>query len=461
MGGTSGRVLKIIVLFVIFASFLQIGGATEAFMEIPKALFGRFRGGPAKIAVVASALFGTFSGSATANVVGTGVFTIPMMKKTGYKPAMAGAVEALASTGGQFMPPVMGAGAFVMAELLQISYWDVCIAATLPALLYYLSLFMIVDIEAARTGLKGIPREQLPNVWKAFIQYWPTLIPLVCLIYFMAVAGVSITRASLYAIIAMVVVSWFRKDTRMGFKKIYLALENGMRMMIMITIVCACAGIIIGSLYLTGIGLSISTVLVKLSHGILIILLLMTALVTILLGMGMPTTAVYLFSVFIIAPAMAELGTPMLAAHLFLFIYGALGAITPPVCIASYAAAAIAQEDPMKVGWTAFRFGIIGFIVPFFFVLNPVLIMRGALGEIILGTITAVIGVCALAIMLQGYFLQLTKKLERVCFGLGGLLLLKPGLTTDLIGGILVAAGMISQIISRRKEKKLASEFCG
>lgn len=453
-GGVFGIALDVattvVIMFLLFSSFLRESGAEFFFIDLPYALLGWMRGGPAKLAIVASGLFGMLSGSGPANVVATGTFTIPLMKRTGYKPEMAGAIEAMSSTGGQFMPPVMGAAAFIMAEFLNQSYWSICVAAFIPATLYYISLFAVVDLEAAKTGLKGVPRKDLPSISKTLKSGWFLLAPLVALVLLL-VARWQPMKACFVAILLTVVVSQFSKRTRMGPRKIFNALAAGVKDALMVTVICASAGIVIYVVNMTGLGMRMSAWLIELSGGHLIILLILCALVAIILGMGMTTAAIYIFLALLIGPALVKMGVVPVAAHLFIFYYGCLCGITPPVCIAVFVASAIAKSKPMATGFLAWRLALVGFIVPFFFVYQRELILQGEPGAVIWAVFTAIIGTIAFAVMLQRYLLTRTTLLETVLFGTGGLFLMYPGLYTDAIGFLELIIALALHVARRRR----------
>jgi len=440
----------VVVVFIMFSAFLRISGAQFFFIDLPYAIFGWMRGGPAKIAVVSSSLMGSLSDSPVANVVGTGAFTIPLMKRTGYSSEMAGAIEAMSSTGGQIMPPIMGAAAFIMAEFLNTTYWKVCLAAFFPALLYYLSLFTIVDLEAAKMGQKGLPRKELPSIRKTLAGGWFLLFPLFILIYLLA-ARWSPMKVCFLAIMATGIVSQFSQRTRMGPRKIFDALALGIKDSMLVTIVCATAGIVIAIINMTGLGVRMSSLLVALSGGHLLILLALTMIVSIILGMGLTTSACYIFLALLVGPALVEMGVEPMAAHLFILYYGVLSFITPPVCIATYAAASLANSNIMKTGFLAWRMALIGFIVPFFFVYHPALILRGDIGTIVLAILTAILGTFALGVMLQGYLLGSTSIIERLLFGVGGLSLIHPNLLTDILGIVLMVIAVASHLLSKRR----------
>lgn len=440
-----------VVLFIIYGSFLEGSRAGQFFIEMANCFFGTFRGGPAKVAVVASCLFGTISGSAVANVVGTGSFTIPLMKRVGYRPQFAGAVEAAASTGGQFMPPVMGAAAFIIAEILNMNYIDICIAAAIPAVLYYLGIFFMVDLEAVKTGLKGLLREELPNPKKVFIDRWFLLSSPVVLVYLLAFARWSPMKSAFWAVITAVGVCMIKRTTRMSLTEILQALEKGALGTVQVALACACAGIIIGVFTLTGIGAKLSALLINLSMGSTPILLILTMIASLILGMGLPTVAAYLILAILIAPVLIDMGVAPLAAHLFIFYFGIISAVTPPVALAAYAAAGISGADPFKTGYTAWKLSLSGFILPYMFVANPVLLMKGQLLDILLACISATVGIYALSTALQGYFLIKTNIMERLLLFGASLTLIHPSLITDTIGYGVLGITFLSQILSKKK----------
>lgn len=441
-----------VALFILFSSFLEVSGAGNFFITLANSLVGRFRGGPAKVAVIASSCFGTISGSAAANVVGTGTFTIPMMKSIGYKPHFAGAVEAVASTGGMIMPPVMGAGAFVMAEFLGISYFDVAAAAAIPAILYYVAAFAMVHLEAVKNELRGIPREKIPRLKIVLKEGWHLLFPLGVLIYLLGISRASPMKAAFWSIVALFLVSLPFKNTRVTPSRLLSSLEKGAQNILPVASACACAGIIVGVLMLTGLALRFSTFLVEVSGGNLPLLLLLTMVASVILGMGLPATACYILLAVLAAPAIIKLGVNPLAAHLFVFYFGCISNITPPVAMAAFAASGIAQASPNKIGYCAMRLGIAGFIVPFMFVYGPALILKGTLIEIVTGFITAFIGAIALAAAVQGWFLGKTNLVERVLYGLAAILLIKPGIYTDIVGFILSTIALGSQKMRQKKQ---------
>lgn len=440
--------VQIIFLFMLFSAFLQISGAGDFFVNISNAVAGRMRGGPAKVSVFSSSLFGTISGSSVANVAVDGGITIPLMIKTGFRPHFAAAVEATASTGGQIMPPVMGAGAFIMAELLGISYGDVIVAAALPAILYYIGLYCMVDLEAVKQGLRGLPSSELPKVWWALKQGGHLIIPVVILLYQLIIAGTSIQKAGLYSIASVLVVSWFRKHTRMGLHRLILALKEGAMSSLSIAAVCATAGIIVGVVSMTGLGVMFSSGVVALAQGNLLLTLLFTAIICMFLGMGVPTTAAYIIAAAVGIPALLKLGVNPLAAHLFVFYFACISAITPPVCGAVYTACGFSQTSVWSTGWTATRLGISAYIVPFLFVYHPVLLLKGSLMEIIQAAITATIGVAAVSMAIIGTsFLGGNIRwniFQRILFCGAFIGLITPGTMTDLLGFLALGLGILS-----------------
>lgn len=436
-----------VVLFMIFAALLEVSGAGEFFINFATSITGRARGGPAKAAVVSSAAFGTISGSAIANVAGTGSITIPLMKKIGYDATFAGAVEAVASTGGQIMPPVMGAVAFILAQNINMKYIEVAGRAVLPAIMYFACVFFVVDFRAKKMNLKGTPEEDIPDFKKTVKSGWQLAIPLVVLVYLLGI-GKSAQYSALIGILVLILIAGCRKWTRMDGRKILKGLMNGVSDSMSVAVTAAAAGIIIGGVTNTGVNLLFANQVVKLSHGNLFITLLLVAVVCLVLGMGMTTSAVYISVATIMAPALIRLGIEPLCAHLFVLYYGCICVITPPVALASFTAAGISGASPAKTGWTSFRIGLVAFVVPFIFVYQPVMLMYGSVPEIILCGITSIAGCWSLAAMIEGWFTVRLNVAERVLFGLGGLLLMIPGVMTDIAG---VAAALAGYFLQRRR----------
>jgi TRAP transporter 4TM/12TM fusion protein len=433
-----------VILFIIFGTFLEKSGTGQLFMDFASTITGWTRGGPGKISCISSALFGTISGSAVANVMVDGWLTIPLMKRTGFSPAFACAVEATASTGGQIMPPVMGAAAFVMAEFTGIPYITICLYAMIPALLYYLALFMSIHFMAGKMGLKGIPREELPRLKKVLAARGHMFIPLIVIVYMMT-AGYTPMYACIYSTVAVVVLSVLRKETRMGFWTIVRALEEGAKNTLGVAAACACAGIVIGVINLTGLGLKFTSFVLFLAGDSLIPALIMTMLAGIVLGMGMPTTPAYIVQAALLIPALIKLGVMKVAAHMFVFYFSTISAITPPVAMAVYAAAGIGGAKLWPTGVWAMRVAAAGFIVPFMFVYGPSLLFIGSAFDIITSAISASFGVTALAAAMMGWFVKELKMWERAVLLVAAFLLIKPGIYSDAIGYILLIGVFVSQ----------------
>ena len=443
-----------VILFVIFGVFLEKSGTGQFFMELAAATTGKAAGGPGKIAVVSSGLFGTISGSAVANVMVTGQFTIPMMKRTGFQPHFAGAVEATASTGGQIMPPVMGAAAFVMAEFMGIPYLTVCKHAIIPAILYYLSVFMAVHFEALRTDLRGM-LEAPPPLAAVLLSRGHLLFPVVVMLYILF-EGYTPMYACIFSIIAAILLANVKKETRMGLKKILNALEDGAKGTLQVACACACAGIIIGIVNLTGLGLKFTGFVLYLAGESLAPALLFTMIAGIILGMGLPTTAAYIVMAALLVPGLVKLGIVPIAAHMFAFYYAIISAITPPVALAVYAGAGLAGSNIWKTGLAAVRIGAPGFIIPFMFAYEPSLLFVGSAWEILSSFISASIGVIMLAGGLIGWFVSKTNMGERFLLVVGAVLLIKPGIYTDIAG--LIFLGIVIGLQRARKKKDAAGK---
>ena len=442
---------KFIVVFIIFGSFLERTGIADFFINIANAVVGGFSGGPAKVAVVASAMEGMVSGSSVANTVGSGSVTIPLMKKTGYKPEFAAAAEASASTGGQIMPPIMGAAAFLMADYVGVPYSNIVVRAILPAVLYFAGIFIAVHLEAKKEGLRGLTKEELPRILPLLKKVY-LLIPLVLLIYLVGTSQRSIQYAAAIAIVAAIVVSLFNKEDRITPKKIFEALAAGGQGMITVAAACGVAGIIAGTITMTGLANMMINGIVQLAGNQVIIALFLTMLCCIVLGMGVPTTANYCIMAATCAPILIRMGVPALAAHFFVFYFGIVADLTPPVALAAYAGAAIGQANPMKTAFTATKLAIGAFIVPYVFALNPaMLFIDTTAGEVILICITSFVGIFAVSSSLEGYFLHHMKWYERIVSVVGGLLLIYPGVVTDVIGLGLVAVVLVAQVLTRKK----------
>ena len=439
-----------VMLFILFGAFVERSGAGQMFMDFALALAGHQAGGPAKVAVITSSLFGTVSGSAVANVMTTGTFTIPLMKRTGYRPAFSGAVEAVASTGGQLMPPIMGASAFVMAEFLGVSYLSVAAFAILPSVLYYVAVFVAVHFEAKRIGLVGLPKADLPRLKEVVLERGHLFLPLVVIIAVL-LTGRSAAFAALCGIGSVIPTTWLRASTRGTFtpRAIIEAFESGARNTLVVALACACAGIVIGTITLTGLGLSFTGVVLALSQDSLILALFLTMLAGILLGMGLPTTPAYIVQVALLVPALVKLGVQVEAAHLFALYFAVLSSIPPPVALAVYAANGISNGTLMETSWAAVKLGLTGYIIPFMFVFSPALLLIGDPLTVTLAATTALIGVVCLAGGLHEYFLLgVARSWQRVLLIAAALVLIKPGITTDLIGFALIALVLVTQRIA-------------
>ena len=443
---------KFIVLFIIFGAFLERTGIGDYFVQLANAVVGRFSGGPAKVAVVASALEGMCSGSSVANTVGSGSVTIPMMKKTGYKPEFAAAVEAAASTGGQIMPPIMGAAAFLMAEYIDIPYAEVAVKAILPALLYFAGIFIAVHLEAKKLGLKGIPKEQLPKVKELIGQIY-LLIPLVLLVWLVSSNTRTIQTAAALSIVATIVVGALNPKNRITLKKILEALEAGARGAITVACACAMAGIIAGCITVTGLASILINGIVSVAGNATIIGLVLTMLCCIVLGMGVPTTANYCIMASTCAPILTQLGFPAVAAHFFVFYFGIVADITPPVALAAYAGSAIAKSNPMKTGITATKLAIAAFIVPYIFAYNPAMLLEGVTGwyQVVQIALSALLGLFGVAAALNGHLFRKVPVVLRLALMAGGLCMMVPETLTDIIGFAAVAAVVIYQYVSNKK----------
>ncbi len=440
-----------IFLFILFGAFLEKTGIGKFFIDLANAIAGKAVGGPAKVAVLSSALTGTISGSSVANTVGTGSFTIPLMKSLGYKPEFAGAVEAASSTGGQIMPPIMGAAAFLMAEFIGMPYSGIAKAAIIPALLYFTGIWIMVDLEARKTGMKGLEASRLPKLRKVLGERWFLLLPIFVIVY-MLMSGTTPIKAALYGILSSVIVGMIRKETRMNLRTLLEALEMGAKSALGVAIACACAGIIVGTVTLTGLGLKMGNGLVDLAGGQLIPTLVLTMISSLILGMGAPTTANYIITSTIAAPALLKLGVNVLTAHMFVFYFGIIADITPPVALAAFAGSAIAKSDPIKTGFNASKLAIAAFLIPYMFVINPQLLLINTTGlEIVQITITSLIGMFGIGIAMEGYMLGKVNAILRIIFLLGGLALIDPGVYTDIIGIAIIVLGIAYQWYKYRR----------
>ena len=442
-----------VVLFVLLGAIMSVSGIGDYMTNLATSLFGHMRGGPAKVAVVASGFFGSISGSPTANVIGTGTFTIPMMKKNGFEPEFAAAVEATASTCGAIMPPIMGSTAFIMAEMLGIPYTAVAKAALIPAILYFLAVLFGVDIYAAKHGLKGIPRSQLPKVRSMLKQIY-MLAPLIFLIFCMAVFNMTIVRSGLLTIIVTLVLVEINPKTRMTKEQWLQIPVQTVKSAVSVGIACAMAGIISGVIMGSGLGYRISSILTSVAGTSMLLLLVLTMVVSLIMGMGVPTTAAYLVLASLVAPTMIQLGIPPLAAHMFIFYFGCISSITPPVALAAYAGAGLAGCDPNKTGYKAFRLAFCSFLMPYLFVYNPVLLMEGGVLDILWSLVTALIGAYLLASGFEGFFFRWSLKwFERPLMILGAVMLIVPGMVTDLVGIAIIVVEFVTEFMFKRSEK--------
>lgn len=444
---------KFIVVFIIFGAFLERTGISEFFINISNAVVGGFSGGPAKVAVVVSAMEGMVSGSSVANTVGSGSVTIPLMKKTGYKPEFAAAAEASASTGGQIMPPIMGAAAFLMADYVGVLYGDIMVKAILPAVLYFAGIFIAVHLEAKKEGLQGLKRSELPKFLPLLKQAY-LLLPLVLLVYLVSTSTRSIQYAAALAILATIAVGLFNRNDPITPRKIFEALAAGGQGMITVAAACGVAGIIAGTITMTGLANMMINGILALAGNHVIIALFLTMLCCIVLGMGVPTTATYCIMAATCAPILIRMGVPTIAAHFFVFYFGIVADLTPPVALAAYAGAAIAQANPMKTAITSTKLAIGAFIVPYAFALNPaMLLVNTTVWEAALICITSLVGISAVSAALEGYLFTHLAGYERVVCVVGGLLMIYPGLGTDIVGLALVAAVILRQAFTVRKVK--------
>jgi TRAP transporter 4TM/12TM fusion protein len=426
------------MLFVLFGAFMERSGTGQLFMDFAMSITGHTAGGPGKVSIVSSALFGTVSGSAVANVMVDGPITIPLMKRTGFRPPFAAAVEAVASTGGQLMPPVMGAAAFVMAEFLSVPYAQVALWAAIPAILYYVALFFAVHFDAKRYKLAGVPRSQLPRFF-AVMRVRGHLFGLML--------GYSAPLCALTGALACIPMALLRSTTRsgIGWRNVFDALVDGARNTLSVAMACACAGIVIGCVTITGLGITFTQFVVVLAQNSLILALALTAVAGIVLGMGMPTTPSYIVMVSLLVPALIKMGAIAPTAHMFAFYFAILSAITPPVALAVFAAAGLAKSDLWSTGWQAVRIAAATYIVPFMFVYEPSIMMIGDAFTIVTSTASAIVGVMCLAAGLQGYLLRVARPWERIVLVIAAFLLIKPGYISDAVGLALLALVLLAQ----------------
>ncbi|WP_312310248.1 TRAP transporter permease [Acinetobacter variabilis] len=460
-----GASVTFIFLFILFGAFLAKSGMGKLFNDLAMALAGHKQGGPAKVAVISSGFMGSINGTAVANVVGTGSFTIPLMKKIGYHKNFAGAVEASASVGGQILPPVMGASAFIMAETTGVSYGTIALAAVLPALLYYLGVMAQVHFRAGRDHLKGVPKADLPRVKEVLKERGHLLFPIVALVFFLF-QSIPVSYAAVYTILLTIVVAAFRKSTRMGPKEILEALADGAKQSLSVMAACAVVGIIIGVVSLTSFGSVMTSSIMSIGAGSLFLTLFFTMIASMILGMGLPSIPAYIITATMAAPALANFDIPIIVAHMFVFYFGLFANITPPVALAAFAGAGIAGGDPMRTGFLALRLSLAGFIVPFLFVYNPAMLMIDttdiavnakefglpAWNVILSITVTSIVGILALSAAVEGYFKTAMNWFWRIFLGVGALMMIVPETMTDIIGTIMVIVAIGFNIIQARKE---------
>ena len=464
-----GASVTFIFLFILFGAFLAKSGMGKLFNDLAMALAGHKQGGPAKVAVISSGFMGSINGTAVANVVGTGSFTIPLMKKIGYHKNFAGAVEASASVGGQILPPVMGASAFIMAETTGVSYGTIALAAVLPALLYYLGVIAQVHFRAGRDNLKGVPKSDLPRVKEVLKERGHLLLPIIVLVVFLF-QSMPVSYAAVYTILLTIVVAAFRKSTRMGPKEILEALADGAKQSLSVMAACAVVGIIIGVVSLTSFGSVMTSSIMSIGAGSLFLTLFFTMIASMILGMGLPSIPAYIITATMAAPALANFDIPILVAHMFVFYFGLFANITPPVALAAFAGAGIAGGDPMRTGFQALRLSLAGFIVPFLFVYNPAMLMIDttdiavnakeftvpAWNVILSITVTSIVGILALGAAVEGYFKTAMNWFWRIFLGVGALMMIVPEMITDIAGTIMVIIAIGVNVIQARKENTIS-----
>lgn len=458
--GMFGVVLKIattiIISFMIFGAFLDVSGAGNTFMKLSLALLGHVRGGAAKVAILGSAMFGTVTGSPMAEIGVIGNFTIPLMKRIGYSPTFAAAAEATAACGGVIDPPVMGAVAFVMADFTGIGYGKIAVAAILPAILYYLSLYFQLDLRAASTGLVGLPKAELPRVREALKESWLLFIPVAVLIIWMMALNEEPTQSVYISLAVLIFLGLINRGNRLTPPKILKALEDAGKSMIDITPICGIAGIIVGSLTLTGLGINLSSILVTLSGGSLLMLSILTAIAIYIMGMGISAIASYILMAILVAPALIQMGVPTIVAHFFIFYIGVSTFITPPFAPAAYVAAAVAGAEPMRVGYVAMRLAVVAYLVPFISIYQPALLWQGTAFQIALAAVTGVLAIFALSVGFEGFCLARLVWSERALWLAGGLLLFFPKTTTIVPGLVLMGIGLWIQWRKRKQSRMLA-----
>ncbi len=445
-GEFAGIFATTLMAFLIFGSFLKESGAGDFFVKLASSLLGNVRGGAAKVSIIASSFFGMINGSPVANAASVGAITIPLMKAAGYRPHFAAGVEAVASTGGTIAPPVMGVAAFIMMDFLNVSYATIMVAAILPAFLYYLALFFVVDFEAARTGLRGMPRADLPSITRTLRDGWIYAVPIAALLFFMLGPQYSPETSGIYSVIVLVLATMLVKNKRMGLRKLRDALVGTTRGMSEVTFAMAIAGILSATFAMTGLGIRISTQLVDVAGGNMPVLLILTAVMSIFIGLALPASATYLLTALVLAPSLVKVGIEPIYAHFFCFYLGMSGHITPPTCTTAFVAASIAGAPLMKTGWTASRIGIVAYLVPFMFISSPALFLRGPIGEIVLAVFTASLGVIFLSAGMEGYLIRAASWPERILCLSGGVLLMVGGGQSALAGMVLCTLVTLWQV---------------
>lgn len=443
--------------FMLLAAFLGVTGGGKLFTELALSLTGRWRGGAAKAAVVGSSLMGTITGSTVANVASTGVFTIPLMKSTGYRPHIAAAIEACSSCGAQLMPPVMGMVAFVMADLLNISYWKVCLTALAPAALFYLVLFVQVDFEAAKDGLKGLPREELPRFSKVLLKRGHMAIPIFVLIFFLGYLNYSASTGSLYAVLSLVLISFIRKETRLNFQRVIKGMEDTAYLLIDVTVICAVMSMMGAAILWTGLGPNIAGLLVDLAGGNLHVLLITCAIASYILGFALSTVTTYLVLALLVAPALIQTGVDPILAHLFMLYWGNLSNLTPPVAPAPYVAAAIARAPMQLTAWSSMRLGIILYLLPFAFVYDPALVLKGDTIQVIIALIRSIIWAVFIASAVSGYLFGPVKRIERILFAGAAVALAYPAWIAYIIATMLAAPAIIQHTWALRVSRAMGA----
>ena len=446
-----GVMASFVYLFMLFGSFLVKSGAGEFVTDLANSLAGSRPGGPAKVAVVSSGIMGMFSGSAVANVVTTGTFTIPMMKKIGYPPYYAGAVEAVASTGGVIMPPVMGSVAFIMADMMGVPYREVVLAAFVPATLYFVSIYFQVHFAARRMGLVGQPRKDLPKITEVLRTGWPFVFPPAVLIFFLLYLQMSPALSAVYAILATFVVAMFRPKTRLSPRQTWDIFSDCARSSVSISLACALAGVIIGVCLITGLAVKSSAGLTNLAGGSIFLMLVLAMISSLILGMGVTASVAYIIPAMMAVPVLVKAGIPDMAANMFVLYFAVLSYVTPPVALSAYAAAGIAGSEAGKTGWQAFRLALAGFIIPFVSVYSPALLLIGSPVSVVWAIGTATVGIFAMSLGIEGYLNRHLAFWERILLGAAGVLLIDPGLATDVIGFIALGGFGLSEIVRRKR----------